>query len=295
MEGKKKKRRGRFIRRMLRRYRFVIINEKTFEEKWSLRLTPLNIFIFFGGGALLIIGLTVIIIAWTPLREFIPGYPDGSERAKWIQNFQRTDSLEKKLEQNEAYIAHIQRVLKGEEIVDSSMTNKKAVKPRPQDFKESEIEKDFKQKMEDKVKYSFSEGNTDGGAPIAKTDPGIDVFFFVPAQGEISRSFSQAKSHLGVDITSVADSPIHSVQEGTVVFAGWTVDGGHEIHIQHSGNLVTVYKHNSYLLRKTGDRLRPGDVIAFMGKTGRLSNGVHLHFEIWHNGVPVDPEKYIVF
>ncbi|MFI5203306.1 MAG: M23 family metallopeptidase [Flavobacteriales bacterium] len=280
---------------MTRRYRFVIVNEKTFAEKWSFRLTPLNIFVFFGGSALLIIILTVIMIAWTPLREFIPGYPDGSERVKWIQNYQRVDSLEKRLETNDAYVQRIRHLLKGEEIVDSTEKNQGASKPKPADFKQSEIEKDFREKMEDKVKYSFSEGVKDASTQVAAADPGPDVFFFVPAQGDISRSFSLSKSHLGVDIGAVADAPVHSVQEGTVVFAGWTVDGGHEIHIQHSGDLVTIYKHNSYLLKKTGDRLRPGDVIAFVGNTGRLSYGVHLHFEIWHNGVPVDPEKYIVF
>jgi murein DD-endopeptidase MepM/ murein hydrolase activator NlpD len=296
MEQKKKKSKWRFIRRMTRRYRFVIVNEKTFAEKWSFRLTPLNIFIFFGGGALLIIILTVIIVAWTPLREFIPGYPDGSERVKWIENYQRVDSLEKRLQTNEAYLQRIQHLLRGEEIVDSSVSNNQSTnKPKPGDFKPSEIEKDFREKMEDKVKYSFSEGITEATAPAVGNDPGPDVFFFVPAQGDISRSFSLSKSHLGVDISAITDAPVHAAQEGTVVFAGWTVDGGHEIHIQHSGNLVTIYKHNSYLLKKTGDRLRPGDVIAFVGGTGRLSNGVHLHFEIWHNGVPVDPEKYVVF
>lgn len=296
MEPKTQKSKYRFIRRMTRRYRFVIVNEKTFAEKWSFRLTPLNIFIFFGSGALLIIILTVIMIAWTPLREFIPGYPDGSERVKWIQNYQRTDSLEKRLERNEAYLQRIRHVLNGEEIIDSaSSKNLAATKPKPGDFKQSEIEKDFREKMEDKVKYSFSEGVSESTTTAAVNNPGPDVFFFVPAQGEISRSFSMAKSHLGVDISAIADAPVHAAQEGTVVFAGWTVDGGHEIHVQHGGNLVTIYKHNSYLLKKTGDRLRPGDVIGFVGNTGRLSYGVHLHFEIWHNGVPVDPEKYVVF
>jgi murein DD-endopeptidase MepM/ murein hydrolase activator NlpD len=149
--------------------------------------------------------------------------------------------------------------------------------------------------MEDKVKYSFSTGNIENSNAAVVVDPEPGVFFFVPAQGDISRSFSLSKAHLGVDIIAIADAPVHAVQEGTVIFSGWTVDGGNEIHIQHIGNLVTVYRHNSYLLKKTGDRLRPGDVIAFIGNTGRLSDGVHLHFEIWHNGVPVDPEKYIVF
>lgn len=279
---------------MRKTYRLVILNDATFEERWALRLTPMNIFIWLGSATLLIITGTVLLIAYTPLREFIPGYPDGRERQALIDTYQEMDSLEQRLAANDAYVQRIQKILNGQTIADTLPQDVKETDKNVQ-FEESEVEKDFKEQMEEKEKYAVSVNSSENTASAPVNNPGLDVFFFVPAKGEISRSFSLAKNHPGVDISAVANDPVHAALDGTVIFSGWTVDGGHELHIQHSHDLVTIYKHNSILLKKSGDRIRPGDVIAFVGNTGRLSEGMHLHFEIWHNGVPVDPEKYIVF
>ena len=119
------------------------------------------------------------------------------------------------------------------------------------------------------------------------------ILFFTPLEGQISQSFERKSGHLGLDIVGAKNDPIKSTLDGTIIFADWTTDGGHEIHIQHSNNIVSVYKHNSYLLKKTGDRVRAGDPVAIMGNTGSQTDGAHLHFEIWVNGKPVDPQNYL--
>ena len=293
MEAPKEPFRKRFIRKLRTKFRFVIVNDETFEENWSLRLSPMNIFIWAGSGALLIITATTLLIAYTPLREFIPGYPDGSLDQELINNRLRVESLEKKLEANENYMARLKILLSGEAINDSIPKPELKKADKNVKFTKSEKELEFRKKMEEKEKYEVSfdteESNATAGAVM------YGMYLFVPVDGEITSSFSAAKDHYGIDIAAAKNEAVKSAMDGTVVFSDWTTDGGHEIHVQHQNNVVTIYKHNSYLMKRTGDRVKAGEAIAIVGNTGKLSEGIHLHFEIWHNGIPVDPEKYIVF
>jgi murein DD-endopeptidase MepM/ murein hydrolase activator NlpD len=151
---------------------------------------------------------------------------------------------------------------------------------------------EFRKKMREEEKLNasnFKEPSINSNASLT------GILFFNPIEGQISQSFERKSGHLGLDIVGAENDPVKSTLDGTIIFADWTTDGGHEIHLQHSNNIVSVYKHNSYLLKKTGDRVRAGDPIAIMGNTGSQTDGAHLHFEIWINGKPVDPQNYLAF
>lgn len=273
------------------RYRFVVVDDRTFDEKWSVRLSPLFIVTFFGGGAIVIIGLTTLLIAYTPLREYIPGYPNGTEKRSMADNMVRIDSLELQLNQQAAYIERFKLLINGGTVADSSrMADSVKAGASPAELRKAgENEKSFRKKVEqeeDQVKSS--------GTNVSRQQKG-PAYFFVPVNGTVSQSFNTQKSHNGVDISVAKDEPVKAALDGTIVFSGYTSDGGFEIHIQHASNLITVYKHNSYLFKQTGQRVRAGETIAIAGNTGEQSQGTHLHFEIWDNGMPADPEDYVGF
>lgn len=284
---KKKKKK---LQKLKHKYRLVILNDDTFEEKVSLRLSRLNVFSIVGFGSLFLIVLVTIIIAFTPLREFIPGYTDVNIRKQGIKNTLKLDSLELALRQKEQYIANINRIVQGEplkysdSVVVDSNVNYKNITNEP-------IEEDslLRIMIETEEKYNLfkSAGNT---------PEGISSFiFFSPLKGIITDEFNPKKQHFGVDLVAPKNEAIKSTLDGTVIFAEWTVETGYVIIIQHSTNLMSVYKHNSSLHKKQGDKVNAGDVIAIVGNSGELSTGPHLHFEMWYNGIPLNPQEYIVF
>jgi murein DD-endopeptidase MepM/ murein hydrolase activator NlpD len=137
--------------------------------------------------------------------------------------------------------------------------------------------------------------NLSGSAAESQNTDLSKIHFFVPLKGLVTNKFNAGTTHFGVDMVSVANSLISSVLSGTVIFAGWTLDTGYVIYIQHRNNLVSVYKHNAELLKDVGDVVIAGDAIAIIGNSGELSTGPHLHFELWQNGIAIDPELYIDF
>lgn len=272
------------------RYRIVVVDDRTFDEKWSVRLSPLFLVTFFGGGAIVIIGLTTLLIAYTPLREYIPGYPDGTEKQKFSDNLAKLNELEQKLDQQASYIERIKVIMGGGTMPDSSRAadSVTAVIPPSELKKAGENEKDFRKKLdqeENRLKDVGNNNRVEGGIP----------YFFVPVNGSVSQSFNPQKDHNGIDISVGKDEPVKAALEGTIIFSGFTSDGGYEMHIQHMNDLVTVYKHNNYLFKQAGQRVRAGETIAIAGNTGEQSGGTHLHFEIWDNGLAVDPQEYVGF
>lgn len=290
MEQKPPKERKKIIRKLKIKYRLVIQDENNFAEKFSLRLSAWNLFIGFGTLSLLLIFLTTIVIAFTPLREYIPGYPDGSERATMLENVSKADSLERELEKYDQYIADLKVILSGESIPDTLATAE-VKKPKDVQFSKSLADSALRYKVEQSEKYQLQFANTSN---VVTSDNMYGVFFFTPLEGTVMQSFDPKSNHFGIDISSGNDEMVKSTLDGTVIFADWTSDGGQEIHIQHSGNIVSIYKHNSVLLKTVGNVVKAGDPLAIVGNTGKQSQGPHLHFELWHKGKPVDPQNYLI-
>ncbi len=270
-------------------YRLIIYNDSSIQTVWSIKLTPIKVLTLGSIGAVLLILFTTIIIAYTPLRENIPGYPSAKIRQQIIYNYMLVDSLENEIKNRDNYFDKIKTLFQGGVPTDESPTSESGLKTYDVKFRSSNADSIFKDKLlEEKLNLSISNNS--------KKLPSIaNIHFFTPLRGLITNKFNTKTEHLAVDIVGSLNSRISNVLDGTVVFAGWTMDTGYSIYIQHENNIISAYKHNAELLKAVGDKVKAGDVIAIMGNSGELTTGPHLHFELWHNGTALDPETYIDF
>ncbi|MCX6257814.1 MAG: M23 family metallopeptidase [Bacteroidia bacterium] len=272
------------------KYHLKILNDTTFEEVVSFRLSRMNVFVVVGLSAIILITAVTILIAFTPLREFIPGYPDGNMRKKIIRNSFKTDSLEYEIHLRDQFLTNLKNILDGKKIKSIDQKEDTTKKYDNIKFTKSKDDSMLRKRVEseDALNISSSEnagsGNTLSG-----------IHFFTPLKGLITAKFDLVKNHYGTDIVAAQNSVITSVLDGTVIDATWTIDFGYIIQVQHRNNLISVYKHNSELLKSIGSHVTAGEPIAIIGNTGELSTGPHLHFELWYNGAPLNPEKYIIF
>lgn len=270
-------------------YRLIIYNDSSIQTVWSIKLTPIKVLTLGSIGAILLILFTTVIIAYTPLRENIPGYPSAKVRQQIIYNYMLVDSLENEIKNRDSYFEKIKTLFQGDVPLDESSTPQSGLKTYDVKFKNSNADSIFQDKLlEEKLNLSISSNQ--------KKLPSIsNIHFFTPLRGLITNKFNTKTEHLAVDIVGSPNSRISSVLDGTVVFAGWTMDTGYSIYVQHENNLISAYKHNAELLKEVGDKVKAGDAIAIMGNSGELTTGPHLHFELWHNGTALDPETYIDF
>ncbi|MBS3807967.1 MAG: M23 family metallopeptidase [Bacteroidales bacterium] len=287
-EGPKKKKP--LLQRLKNKYRLIIYNDDTFEEIWYMRLSRLNVLAVFGTGAIILIALVSLLIAYTPIREFIPGYPEGDMRRTMVQNYARLDSLEKELQLRGQYIDNIATIMAGGVPEDQGLSQDTAIKDASVQFEKSESDSILRKQIEQEEKYTLSVNYEEpSGRDLSQ------IHFFSPVKGLITNSYNARENHFGTDIVAGDNNVVVSALEGTVTMANWTLKTGWVIQIQHENNLLTVYKHNAELLKEVGDHVDAGEAVAIIGNSGELTTGPHLHFELWRNGSPLDPEKYIVF
>lgn len=277
-------------KKLTNKYRLVVMNEDTFEEKASFTLSRLNVITFVGSLGLFLITITTYLIAFTPLREYIPGYADVETKKEVRRLVAKADSLENELKSKAFYIENIKNIIEGKGLIEEYQQD---VDPK----------KDYKN-----IKFKLAPEDSALRAQVAQEDQfnivkselaassGISGFsFFTPLKGEVTSHFDMAEKHYGTDIVTARNEPIKATLDGVVVFSSWTNDTGYVIALQHSNNLVSLYKHNSVLLKKVGNTVKTGEVIAIVGNSGELTTGPHLHFELWYQGKPINPEEYIVF
>jgi murein DD-endopeptidase MepM/ murein hydrolase activator NlpD len=274
------------------KFRFTVVNDTTFEEVWRIKLTQYSAFLLSTFLLLFIIGATTCLIAFTNLRNFIPGYPGVIMRRNILMNAIRLDSLDRELALRDKYFANLNSIIAGKEPAGSysaqdTFGNYRAIK-----FKSIPEDSALRAQVESSERYNLTLGPT---SPEAVTSL-ASLHFFPPVKGVISGHFDIRSKHFGTDIVSRLKSPVSAVLDGTVIFTGWTMETGFVIEVQHQNNIVSVYKHNESLLKETGDRVRAGEPISIIGSTGELyTSGPHLHFEIWYKGSPLDPEEHILF
>ncbi|MEK9529865.1 MAG: M23 family metallopeptidase [Flavobacteriaceae bacterium] len=288
MEPKKTKRSG-FWQRWLAKYRFVILNEETFEERFSYKLNRLNVFLTVSISIMLLIAATFLVIAKTSLKEYIPGYDSSELRRQAIRNNFRLDSLQQALMRNQRYLLSVNQVLRGDldlQELERQITNDSIrIDTATVDFATSEADSLLRADVEQDEKYNVLE----------TADQTIPFVLFPPATGTISQLFDPAAAHYAVDIVTDRKTPVKAVAEGNVIFAGWTTDTGYVIIINHPYNIISVYKHNASLNVNQGDAVQQGQVIATTGNTGTMTTGPHLHFELWSNGYALNPTEFIEF
>jgi murein DD-endopeptidase MepM/ murein hydrolase activator NlpD len=284
---KKEKRAKRIRKKLLHKYRLVILNEETFEERFSFKLNRLNVFVFTTLLALFLISTTTLIIAFTPLREYIPGYSSTKLKRNATELAYQTDSLRRIIAVNEQYLASIKKVLTGD--VKTVKFNKDSIievaKTDPSVLvRTSRRDSLLRETVSQEDKYNPLIGNTTPQYAL-----------FSPVKGTISEPYDSRSKHYAVDIVTVKDAPVKAIADGTVIFAEWTAQTGNVIILKHNNNLISVYKHNAMLTKGQGQLVKAGEVIATVGSTGELTTGPHLHFELWRDGFPVNPTSFIDF
>jgi murein DD-endopeptidase MepM/ murein hydrolase activator NlpD len=274
------------------KYRFSVINDTTFEEVWRIRLTKYNAFLMITFLVLFIIAATASLIAFTNLREFIPGYPDVIMRRNILVSAIRLDSLEKELAVRDKYFANLNAIISGNEPVDLFPIQDTSGDYEAITFENSPEDSALRAQVEQQERFNLTLHPT----PQESVTNLAGLHFFPPVKGIISARFDLRTGHLGTDIVTRPKSTVSAVLDGTVIFTGWTMETGFVIEVQHSDNIVSVYKHNASLLKETGDLVHAGEAISIVGDSGELyTSGPHLHFEIWYKGTPLDPEKHIIF
>ncbi len=289
MAKKKNRKKESFFTRLRNKYRLVILNDETFEEKISLRLSRLNVFLVVSVVAVLLIISTTLLIAYTPLKEYIPGYASTEMRRNVITLVSRADSLEYALALKDQKMSIIRAIIEGENPdsityhADSASFSTDTLKfePSPEDSM-------LRAAVEEEDRFNLQ--NQD--RPIDRL---ALMVFHSPVNGVITNGFNPREKHFGVDVVSTENSPIKNILNGTVILSDWTPETGHVISVQHSNSLISIYKHNSVVLKSVGEYVKAGEVIAIIGNTGELTTGPHLHFELWQNGKPLDPENYLLF
>ena len=285
--AKKKQNTSRFKEKLTNKYRLVVLNEDTFEERFSFKLNRLNVFVLSGIISILLIGLTAILIAFTPLREYIPGYSSSKLKKQATDLVYKVDSLEQQLAVNDVYIDNIREILTGK-IKDVNIDKDSIIEQlRIEDAKLEPSAEDsiFRQEIEREDRYSLFE----------KATKKADLVFFTPVKGQISDRYNPREKHYAVDIAVIKDAPVKAAADGTVIFTGFTAETGFVLILEHAKNFITVYKHNAMLHKEQGDLVKSGEVIANAGSTGTLTTGPHLHFELWNDGYPVNPTNFIDF
>ena len=287
------------FQRISKKVRVVVVNAESFEEKRHFTLSPLNAVVLLSFFTLLIIIGTYLIIAYTPLKHSIPGMPDLSSeltlRKIDLQNIQYLEKVKHQSNIEELYFQNLISILNDE--VPSNPTSQDSAYNRDStdyakmDFSTSGKDSILRAKIDLREKYELhdKEGN------ISQNDDMKGVFFFTPINGSVSASFNLKEGHFGVDVVAPKDEAVMATLDGTVVFKDWTPENGHIIYLQHNYNLISVYKHNSFVLKKVGEFIEAGEPIAIIGNSGGLSTGPHLHFELWHKGIALNPEDYMRF
>ena len=286
---KNKKQNKSFLKRIFNDYKVVISSEDTFEEKFSFKANKINTFIIILVYSIILISFTISIVFFTQLREMVPGYSSTDLLNRAIYLTKKTDSLEQQIALNNKFYKSIEDVLSGnidefvprdELSVDSSLTNSDfvTVSPNSQDSI-------LRKYVENEDKFNLTNNEL-----IIE-----NKMFFSPIKGEITQSFNFNENHFAIDIAADIGTPVKSVLDGKIIFSEWSLETGYVVVIDHGENIISVYKHNSKILKEQNDFVQAGEVIAYSGNQGNLSTGPHLHFELWKNGTPIDPEPLLNF
>ena len=292
---------GAFADVIKRKHRFVVMDTDTFKEKFSFQLSGINLFVTIGITIIILILLTTILIAFTPLREWIPGYTNTAAVEQTYANAKKLDSLQVQLENQEWMVATLQAVLRGEKLggeveetlqADSSATLQQLASVYRRSKEDSLLRQDV-EREDNRYQVKTTASATSMATATTDATPAITHLFFTPLKGEIVKAYSN--DHHGVDIAGDAGHVVCAAYSGTVIFSGFTAEAGHMIAVQHPGNVVTVYQKCSSPLVRQGDAVRAGEPVAYVGASERNDQPPYMHFEIWVGGNAVNPEEYLSF
>lgn len=270
-----------------KKHRLSFSDQHTYDEKWSFKVSTLNLFSLFVLYAIFVIFACLVIIKFTPLKYLFIGQADQYQINQSLKsNNTKIDSLETALNNNNAFILNLQSILKDEDKLDTTKLNQNEL--------DENFQPHFNTIPEDSILRSHIENSDHTSSFVANITDEIE-FYLPPIEGIVSKSFNPKAGHFGVDIVGQKEDPIKATLKGKVIFSNWTSSQGHVIIIQHNNSLISIYKHNSSLLKKEGETVEAGDPIAIIGNSGEYTDGSHLHFELWLNQKAINPQAYISF
>ena len=276
--------------------RIVVLDEGSFEEKRNFTTSKFSIIVIILFSIIVFGTLFFFLISATSLKTFISGYPNPTLQKELIDKNikldQKLSDLIDKTSKEEQYLNNIQKILNGG-IPNNRDTVFKVFKSQKinNNQKLSASEKTIREKVSNREKYDIDV--ITGGALTKDVLP--ELLLFPPIIGEITNKMNISSGHFGVDIIAPKNEAVVAILKGTIVYQNWSPTDGHVVHIQHKNNLLSIYKHNSEVLKKIGDYVDAGEPVSIVGNSGEHSTGPHLHFELWHNGYPINPEKFINF
>lgn len=276
-------------------YRIVVSNDETLEEVYANDLTLLNVYVLASTVIVSTAALVLGLIIFTPMKKYIPGYGDFNSSTEAIKMNRQIDAMEKELRAQRIYTENFRKILVGD-----------VEPPKEEDLKEEvfpdsalnvqRIEEDEQLRQEVELDEIREMSRSGKGRRPEIVQPRLEqIHFTPPISGQVTAGFMVEKKHFGLDISAPKNTPVKSVLDGVIISSDWTLETGNTIAVQHPNNIVSFYKHNSKLLKNIGDVVKAGEAIAIIGNTGTLSDGPHLHFELWFRGKPVNPTDYILF
>lgn len=279
------------------KYAFMVSHDETMEPVFDFKVNLMKFSLIVVSIIIILMAITAVVIAYTPLREYIPGYADKTfmESEVYALN-RRADSIERELERKDVYFNNLKMVIEGYPFENDSLEQRDIYAPLlgfsldSTNLKISPVDSAFRAEFEEENLYALNDLT-----PVNTPRYNGAAIFFAPIEGTITKAYAPSEGHYGVDINSTENQVIKATLDGTVVFASWTLDYGYVIGLQHEGNYFSTYKHNATLLKKEGDFVKSGEAIAILGASGELSEGPVLHFELWRNGIPLNPSDYINF
>ncbi len=292
-ERKKKK----WFHKLRTSYRLVFLNESTFEERFSVRLTRILVITTLLSLVVLFITLTFFVIAYTPLKEYIPGYPDVKQKKELYKLNKTIDSLIVDVKVKNVYLENIKRIIDNKPPLtkDSVMALNKPIDYDTIEDNKSKQDSLLRASFENQAKFNLFFPETEAPNIISGNVLIQSQNFFKPLDGIITSPFNPMEKHYGIDIVASHNEAVKAVLDGTVILSSWTLETGYVILLQHKGNILSVYKHCATLLKQEGELVKAGEPIAIAGNSGEDTSGPHLHFELWYNGSPVNPVNYINF
>jgi murein DD-endopeptidase MepM/ murein hydrolase activator NlpD len=284
------------LKKLNRKYDFLLRHDESQKEILGFKLNLLNLILVIIGIALLLIIITTFIIAFTPLREYIPGYTDTNLNREVYELNLRADSIENEMMKKDVYFENLKKIVEGYDFAaDSALASINIYEPLPKGVTDTITLKKSVQDSLLRAEYEAqSQYNLFGDDYLPPAKPSSLVKnFFVPLTGTIIKGFNPDDGHFGVDIVTDGDQIINATLDGTVVFSTWSINNGYCIGIQHEDSYFSVYKHNATLLKKEGDYVKAGEAIAILGRSGEAEESEHLHFELWRSGIAINPAEYM--
>lgn len=287
--GKEKK--DKIVQKLKNKYQLTIYNKETLEQALSFNLSRLNVFAYMSVFAFIVAIIVGLLFVYTPLNLLLPSQQNSKLTRQLANHVYKLDSLENEILIRDRYFENIQNIMHGRQVNNYEGTLDTNLRVGNLEFTRSKHDSILRRQIEMEEQQSLS--NVSGAS--TRNVSLKNLHFFTPIKGMVTDKFDIDQGHPAIDIVSEPNEPVLATLEGTVTIATWSLNTGYIIQVQHAHNLISIYKHNSSLLKKEGDHVSAGEPIAIIGNTGELSTGPHLHFELWHNGAPLNPEDYIAF